>query len=880
MSLELAAAAKILSTDFAALARLAAQANTAIKTISTPTAVVEGQASLVFTVTLSGATTSPDAFEYSLAGTGLNPMPTNGYGTPTFSNGVTASGNLIAVPVGVSIFTVTVPTSVVGYYTTPKDLTLTISDKFATGQIQSVPETIVPWASSGFGFVGDGIADDTAAFEAAMASPMSIDFTGCKIRLTRYANPTKTLNAYGLSGRWIANPSGTTWTTETRLRTFTDYNGVLKTISVQCAKVNVLGTHKAEIIFDNSTGMFDIGALKITEVKSSGGSLPAQSRATYSVAPIVDGVVLPPLYSTNEYTFTNAGQQIALSWAAYVPYSGTLTGYRVYGRNGILGDLGAGTTTFTDTGSITPTGSRPYSNADGVNLKGKFYGWEFRGFRVSVKWPSDPTRSQASRFGTGFDPNYQWAGRLHFGFGGIFDIVGLEASDNFFDYGDALHGTVFGMTIAGSHSGVPCRLKDIHLHHNYYKSNNALEFLDRSSTADVAWDAKTITNVLIEDNDFDGQGQAGYPLITNYRDTGPGEYHWMMGISLDGAAHTHGYTVRRNRFWNMEYTAFEMVWYANAGQGDLDLAFDANNNIVDASSGLPFTFNNAAGSTDTHPKAYNFTLHHNYFGNSINPTALNSIRDSVVDSNIFERTNANSVKGTAWGNQSLFNMANIHNMLITGNYFGDVVMGAGYLGGINFGSGNTVSGNYFEGKNNVVSGTMGANNKFVENILNYDVAGSNNSQSMLLLGSASNYSMALNNTVKNKVYIPAAQAGNAKLIYDFTGGATANIRDTSTMFAGGSLLTQFPKTIVTWTGALVDLSVGNWHLADNFTLSGAATAAWECKLPGAQGNRTITNVSGQACTISCQASATKYVIPNGQTKTINVAADYAVTVVV
>ncbi len=94
-------------------------------------AVLEGQ-NLVFTVTLSNASTGPTTLAYSLGGgtatSGLD------YSTPpTFSNGVTLSANglNLIVPAGVTSFTVTVPTLNDGLYesganeTVPLTVTMT-----------------------------------------------------------------------------------------------------------------------------------------------------------------------------------------------------------------------------------------------------------------------------------------------------------------------------------------------------------------------------------------------------------------------------------------------------------------------------------------------------------------------------------------------------------------------------------------------------------------------------------------------------------------------------------------------------------------------------------------------------------------------------------
>ena len=76
-----------------------------IRTISSPTAA-EGSP-LVYSVTLSNASTTPTSFPYTLGGGSAN---SNDYTPPSFSDGVTLLNGVLTVPAGVSGFTVTLPT--------------------------------------------------------------------------------------------------------------------------------------------------------------------------------------------------------------------------------------------------------------------------------------------------------------------------------------------------------------------------------------------------------------------------------------------------------------------------------------------------------------------------------------------------------------------------------------------------------------------------------------------------------------------------------------------------------------------------------------------------------------------------------------------------
>jgi hypothetical protein len=81
-----------------------------ITAVSAPSAV-EG-AGLVYTVTLGSATTGITTYAYTLGGGTTSASATDYVANATFSNGVTLSGGTLAVPSGVTSFTVTVPTVV------------------------------------------------------------------------------------------------------------------------------------------------------------------------------------------------------------------------------------------------------------------------------------------------------------------------------------------------------------------------------------------------------------------------------------------------------------------------------------------------------------------------------------------------------------------------------------------------------------------------------------------------------------------------------------------------------------------------------------------------------------------------------------------------
>ncbi|WP_175485447.1 OmpA family protein [Pseudoxanthomonas sp. GM95] len=78
-----------------------------VQSVSNATAT-EGSA-LVHTVTLSGATSNPTTYPFTLAD-GTATAPADYTNSPTFSDGVTLAGGVLTVPAGVTTFTVSYPT--------------------------------------------------------------------------------------------------------------------------------------------------------------------------------------------------------------------------------------------------------------------------------------------------------------------------------------------------------------------------------------------------------------------------------------------------------------------------------------------------------------------------------------------------------------------------------------------------------------------------------------------------------------------------------------------------------------------------------------------------------------------------------------------------
>lgn len=92
---------------------------------------------------------------------------------------------------------------------------------------------------------------------------------------------------------------------------------------------------------------------------ASGGTLAA---ATYSyrISKVVNGIETTASTAVTQIT-TGSTSTVTLDWTANV--DARATSYKVYGRSAgtelLMGTVNAPTTTFTDTGSVTPAGALP-----------------------------------------------------------------------------------------------------------------------------------------------------------------------------------------------------------------------------------------------------------------------------------------------------------------------------------------------------------------------------------------------------------------------------------------------------------------------------------------------------------------------------------------
>jgi T1SS-143 domain-containing protein len=143
-------------------------------------AVVEGN-TLVYTVTLSEATTQPSTYDYAIGGTATDG---DDFTAPSFSDGVTydAVAGTITVPAGVSSFTVSYPTVDDTVVESTETLTVTIDGVTGTGQILDNDKPTIITVEPGVPGVGDDAVVEgntlvyTVTLSEATTQPSTYDY--------------------------------------------------------------------------------------------------------------------------------------------------------------------------------------------------------------------------------------------------------------------------------------------------------------------------------------------------------------------------------------------------------------------------------------------------------------------------------------------------------------------------------------------------------------------------------------------------------------------------------------------------------------------------------------------------------------------------------
>lgn len=124
------------------------------------------------------------------------------------------------------------------------------------------------------------------------------------------------------------------------------------------------------ITLDNYTPALLTTPTGVTATPFAAGGTLASGTYGYRVSAInIYGETLAS--ATTSAVVTGPTGRVDLSWSAVAPAEGAspVTGYKVYGRTGgselLIATTAAGTTTYSDTGSVTPSGALPAANTTG-----------------------------------------------------------------------------------------------------------------------------------------------------------------------------------------------------------------------------------------------------------------------------------------------------------------------------------------------------------------------------------------------------------------------------------------------------------------------------------------------------------------------------------
>ena len=217
--------------------------NDSAPTISSVTSESETEGTdLVHTVTLSNESAVATTFSFTLAGNTAS--GTDFTGTPTFSNGVTLSGGNITVPVGVTSFTVTVPTTNDTIDESDETIDLTVGGVAATGTIEdndSAP-TISSVSTESETEGTDLVHTVTLSNESAVATTFSFTLAGNTAAGTDFTGTPTFSNGVTLSGGNITVPAGVTSFTVTVPTTNDTIDESDETIDLTVGGVAATGT--------------------------------------------------------------------------------------------------------------------------------------------------------------------------------------------------------------------------------------------------------------------------------------------------------------------------------------------------------------------------------------------------------------------------------------------------------------------------------------------------------------------------------------------------------------------------------------------------------------------------------------------------------------
>jgi hypothetical protein len=280
-----------------------------IASISSPTAP-EGT-NLVYSVTLTGSSTTPSTFALTLGG---GTASTVDYTTATFSNGVTLSGGVLTVPPGVTGFTVTLPTVNDTLNEAPETVPLTIGSASGTGTITD--NDPLPTLSINDVTVNEaaGTATFNVTLSAASSQSVSVSYN------TSNGTATAGFDYTATSGSLTFAPGTTTQTVTVNIANDTVFEGT----PGETFNVNLLTPTNATIADNLGVGTIvdDDTAVSIASISSP--TAPEGTNLVYSVT-LTGSSTTPSTFaltlgggtaSTVDYTTATFSNGVTLSGGA------------------------------------------------------------------------------------------------------------------------------------------------------------------------------------------------------------------------------------------------------------------------------------------------------------------------------------------------------------------------------------------------------------------------------------------------------------------------------------------------------------------------------------------------------------------------------------
>jgi VCBS repeat-containing protein len=335
---------------------------------------IEGT-TLVHTVTLSNASSSVTTFAYTLDGGSATGGGTDYTTPPTFSNGVTLAGGVLSVPAGVTLFTVSVPTTLDTIDEGASETyNLSVGGVTAVGTITD--DDNAPTLSVNNLNITEDRLDGFATFTVSLSNASSTAIT-VGLALTNGGTGTAATGGgvdYGAAGPTnlqVSTNNGTTWTNATSATFAPGATSVL----VRTPLVNDL--------LDEATESFTLTATHTAGSTSAAG-----------IATVIDNDPTPTL-AINDVTVNEAAGTATFTVTLSAASGQTVTvNYSMLGQTALPGSdftAGSGTLTFAP-GTTTQTINVPILN-DSV-----YEGSET--FRINLSAPVNATIADGVGIGT------------------------------------------------------------------------------------------------------------------------------------------------------------------------------------------------------------------------------------------------------------------------------------------------------------------------------------------------------------------------------------------------------------------------------------------------------------------------------------------------